>query len=95
MSINKGIATLIQERLNKGAEKSGRDIPLNDKRDFLQESIEEAGAIYLACYLIQIKKGYKMKLTYYVKKQIDSDDIIDVNIEELKWMIIQIYVMHI
>ena len=26
------------------------------------------------------KKGYKMKLTYYVKKQIDSDDITDVNI---------------
>ncbi len=60
-SINNEVATLIQERLDKGAEKYGRDIPLTDKRDFLQESIEEAldGAIYLACYLIQIKKGIK------------------------------------
>tara|TARA_R100001015_G_C4599870_1_gene154876 strand:- start:811 stop:999 length:189 start_codon:yes stop_codon:yes gene_type:complete len=60
-SINKKVATLIQERLDKGAKKYGRDIPLNDKRDFLQESIEEAldNAIYLACYLIQIKKGIK------------------------------------
>tara|TARA_R100000908_G_scaffold45270_1_gene21526 strand:+ start:151 stop:342 length:192 start_codon:yes stop_codon:yes gene_type:complete len=60
-SINDEVATLIQERLDKGAEKYGRDIPLTDKRDFLQESIEEAldGAIYLACFLIQIKKGIK------------------------------------
>ena len=60
-SINDEVATLIQERLDKGAEKYGRDIPLNDKRDFLQESIEEAldKAIYLACFLIQIKKGIK------------------------------------
>ena len=60
-SINNEVAALIQERLDKGAEKYGRDIPLTDKRDFLQESIEEAldGAIYLACYLIQIKKGIK------------------------------------
>ena len=52
---------LIQERLDKGAEKYGRNIPINDNRDFLQESIEEAldNAIYLACYLIQIKKGIK------------------------------------
>jgi len=26
------------------------------------------------------KKGNKMKLTYYVKKQIDSEDITDINI---------------
>tara|TARA_R100000742_G_C4279686_1_gene105349 strand:- start:16324 stop:16515 length:192 start_codon:yes stop_codon:yes gene_type:complete len=60
-SINDEVATLIQERLDKGAEKYGRDIPLTDKRDFLQESIEEAldGAIYLACFLIQIKRGIK------------------------------------
>lgn len=60
-SINDKVATLIQERLNKGAEKYGRNIPINDNRDFLQESIEEAldNAIYLACYLIQIKKGIK------------------------------------
>tara|TARA_R100001463_G_C3434657_1_gene211847 strand:- start:70 stop:261 length:192 start_codon:yes stop_codon:yes gene_type:complete len=60
-SINDEVAALIQERLDKGAEKYGRDIPLTDKRDFLQESIEEAldGAIYLACFLIQIKKGIK------------------------------------
>ena len=57
--INKEVATLIQERLDIGAKKYGRDIPINDKRDFLQESIEEAldNAIYLACYLIQIKQG--------------------------------------
>ena len=60
-SINNEVATLIQERLDKGAQKYGRDIPINDKRDFLQESIEKAldNAIYLACYLIQIKKGIK------------------------------------
>ncbi len=60
-SINDEVATLIQERLDKGAEKYGRDIPLTDERDFLQESIEEAldNAIYLACFLIQIKKGIK------------------------------------
>tara|TARA_R110002012_G_scaffold17995_2_gene66800 strand:- start:164 stop:355 length:192 start_codon:yes stop_codon:yes gene_type:complete len=60
-SINDEVATLIQERLDKGAEKYGRDIPLTDKRDFLQESIEEAldNAIYLACFLIQIKRGIK------------------------------------
>ena len=58
-SINKEVATLIQQRLDKGAQKYGRDIPLNDNRDFLQETIEEAldAAIYLACYLIQLKKG--------------------------------------
>ena len=60
--INKEVATLIQERLDIGAKKYGRDIPINDKRDFLQESIEEAldNAIYLACYLIQIKQRTKM-----------------------------------
>jgi hypothetical protein len=60
-SINDEVATLIQKRLDKGAEKYGRDIPLTDERDFLQESIEEAldNAIYLACFLIQIKKGIK------------------------------------
>ena len=60
-SINDEVAALIQERLDKGAEKYGRDIPLTDERDFLQESIEEAldNAIYLACFLIQIKKGIK------------------------------------
>ena len=60
-SINDEVATLTQERLDKGAEKYGRDIPLTDERDFLQESIEEAldNAIYLACFLIQIKKGIK------------------------------------
>ena len=68
-SINKEVATLIQQRLDKGAQKYGRDIPLNDNRDFLQETIEEAldAAIYLACYLIQLKRGKMTNIEKAIK----------------------------
>ena len=49
----------LEERMELGAKKYGAPIPINDKRDFLEETLEEAldATIYLTAFLIQIKHG--------------------------------------
>ena len=61
MRINKQIINKIQERMDKGGKKYGDTIDINDKRDFLEEAIEEAldGCVYLAAKLIQIQNKTK------------------------------------
>ena len=56
--INEEIVTLIQERLDVGAKKYGEEILVDDKRDFIIETLEELldSCVYLACKIIQLKE---------------------------------------
>ena len=49
--------------MDKGARKYGDTIHVDDKRDFIEEAIEEAldGCVYLAAKLIQIKNEQRSK----------------------------------
>jgi len=55
--INEEIIDLISERLAVGAKKYGEEILVTDKRDFVQETLEEIldSCVYLACKIIQLK----------------------------------------
>lgn len=55
--INEEIQKRIQDRLDLGAKKYGDTISLDDKRDMIEEGLEECLdlAIYLSCALIQIQ----------------------------------------
>lgn len=55
--INQTIISLIEDRMKIGAKKYGEVIYVDDKRDFLQEGLEEAldMSVYLAGKLIQLK----------------------------------------
>tara|TARA_R100000234_G_scaffold38018_1_gene22475 strand:+ start:9716 stop:9928 length:213 start_codon:yes stop_codon:yes gene_type:complete len=59
LDIRKKIVSKIEERMELGAKRYGAPIPINDKRDFLEETLEEAldATIYLTAFLIQIKHG--------------------------------------
>ena len=63
MRINEQIINKIKERMDKGARKYGDTIHVNDKRDFIDEAIEEAldGCVYLAAKLIQIQNKQRSK----------------------------------
>ena len=58
MSRNMKVLKAVEKRLNIGQLKYGKDIPINDGRDWLEESIEEAldNIVYLTNYLLQIKE---------------------------------------
>ena len=58
MSRNMKVLKAVEKRLNIGQLKYGKDIPINDGRDSLEESIEEAldNIVYLTNYLLQIKE---------------------------------------
>ena len=49
---------LIKSRLAAGAKKYGEEILIDDKRDFVIETLEEMldSCVYLACKIIQLKK---------------------------------------
>tara|TARA_R100001510_G_scaffold38908_1_gene35315 strand:- start:18441 stop:18818 length:378 start_codon:yes stop_codon:yes gene_type:complete len=55
--INEEIQERIQGRIDLGAKKYGDTISLEDKRDMVEEGLEECLdlAVYLACSLIQIQ----------------------------------------
>ncbi len=55
---NVKVLKAVEERLNIGQLKYGKDIPIDDGRDWLEESIEEAldNVVYLTNYLLQIKE---------------------------------------
>ena len=55
--INEEIQKRIQDRLNLGAKKYGDTISLDDKRDMIEEGLEECLdlSIYLSCALIKIQ----------------------------------------
>ena len=63
MRINEQIINKIKERMDKGARKYGDTINVDDKRDFIEEAIEEAldGCVYLAAKLIQIQNKIRIK----------------------------------
>ena len=56
MSMNKQILNLIEQRLDKGKKRYGKENISSDGRDFVQEALEEAldCAVYLAAHLIEI-----------------------------------------
>ena len=58
LGINNEIEAYIKARIDLGAKKYGRTIFVDDKRDFLQEALEEAldMSVYLAGELIKLKK---------------------------------------
>ena len=57
MSMNKQILDLIEQRLDKGKKRYGKDNISSDGRDFVKEALEEAldCAVYLAAHLIEIQ----------------------------------------
>ena len=60
MSMNKQILNLIEQRLDKGKKRYGKENISSDGRNFLQESLEEAldCAVYLAAHLIETMDRY-------------------------------------
>jgi len=56
MNMNKQILDLIEQRLDKGKKRYGKENISSDGRDFVQEALEEAldCAVYLAAHLIEI-----------------------------------------
>ena len=63
MRINEQIINKIKERMDKDNRKYGDTIHVDDKRDFIEETIEEAldGCVYLAAKLIQIQNEQRSK----------------------------------
>ena len=57
MNMNKQILNLIEQRLDKGKMRYGKENISSDGRDFVQEALEEAldCAVYLAAHLIEIQ----------------------------------------
>ena len=56
MVVNEKILKLIEERLSIGEKKYGNENVINDGRDFVKESLEEAldCSVYLAARLLEI-----------------------------------------
>ena len=56
MNMNKQILNLIEQRLDKGKKRYGKENISSDGRDFVREALEEAldCAVYLAAHLIEI-----------------------------------------
>jgi len=59
--INEDVIDLIKKRLAAGAEKYGEEILVDDKRDMIQETLEELldSCVYLACKIIQLQRKEK------------------------------------
>ena len=57
--INEAVMELIRSRLAAGAKKYGEEILVTDKRDFIEETLEELldSCVYLACKIIQLKQS--------------------------------------
>jgi len=56
MNMNKQILNLIEQRLDKGKKRYGKENISSDGRDFVKEALEEAldCAVYLAAHLIEM-----------------------------------------
>ena len=65
MNINKQILNLIDQRLDKGKKRYGKENISSDGRNFLHESLEEAldCAVYLAAHLIETMDKYDYERT--------------------------------
>ncbi len=57
--INNKIKQLISDRLDHGQETYGQDLPMDDNRDLIQESLEEIldGMVYIAGQIIRLKES--------------------------------------
>lgn len=57
--MNDQIIKMIQDRLNLGSKKYGKENIASDGRDFVQEALEECLdlMVYVCARLIEIKKG--------------------------------------
>ena len=60
--MNNKILKLIEQRLDKGKKRYGKENISSDGRDFIQEALEEAldCAVYLAAHLIEIQEKLKL-----------------------------------
>jgi hypothetical protein len=58
-SLNDEIIEMVIKRLNHGAKKYGEHIMVSDKRNFIEEALEEAldMIVYLTASLLRLKKG--------------------------------------
>ena len=58
INLNKDIVEAIQERLEHGKKEYPEELDVNDGRDWVQESLEEALdlAVYITAKLLQIQK---------------------------------------
>ena len=61
MSVNKKIVKLIQERLELGQKKYGKDMDPHDGRNFIQESLEELldCIVYITTEIIKLQEEIK------------------------------------
>ena len=80
--MNKKILRLIKDRLLVGERKYGHENVINDGRDFIKESLEEAldCAVYLAAKLVEIQNKKERKMG----RTIDQDNRLDDHERRLK-----------
>ena len=73
--MNREIIKLINERLDVGAKKYGKQNMVSDGRDYIQEALEEAldCSVYLAGRLLEIKNNKEKKMG----RAIDMENKID------------------
>lgn len=59
--INEEIKQMISDRLDLGQSKYKQDVPLNDDRDFVQETLEELldACVYLSAQILRVKNKIK------------------------------------
>ncbi len=57
--INDKIKQLISDRLDHGQKTYGQDLPMDDNRDLIEESLEEIldGMVYIAGQIIRLKES--------------------------------------
>ena len=62
--INKLIIKKVKERLDLGRKKYGQEVPLYDKRDYEEKTLEELldGMVYLTARLIELQREKKENL---------------------------------
>tara|TARA_R100000353_G_scaffold155090_1_gene113886 strand:- start:14312 stop:14539 length:228 start_codon:yes stop_codon:yes gene_type:complete len=60
---NERILNLIKERLDKGAEQYGKNVPIDGSRDNLKEALDEVLdlCVYLSATLLELHDVYKNK----------------------------------
>lgn len=57
-NVNEEVVNLVSDRIKLGQKRYGGDIPLNDGRDMIKESLEEIldSCVYLATELIKLRE---------------------------------------
>ena len=74
--MNEKILRLIKQRLIKGEQKYGHQNVVNDGRDFLKESLEEAldCSVYLAARLLELDEKEKNNSRHKINTTVSTMD---------------------